>query len=178
MKKGLILYRNSQLKPTYFRELLLLAKYYADGKTVPFSFADHETSLHQQMSLWENIQLETGFRNWNEVLNHTKEHFPYLSQIKMDLEKKVSDSTSFEIIFTSFLKAQFANNEVTIVEISDHLYTEKELKFLQKFFVDAGKNKKIYLRSTCPDSWENVADDVVEKHDHQFQSKKQIRSAA
>lgn len=137
-----------------------------------FSYIEGETSLHPQLSLWENIQVETGpsaFYDFQQSLN--PELSSLLNLIK-DPELVAKDAQIWEKFLISLVKGIIAPSNHLLIDFNEEVLPPLMIQNFKKAILSVSTEKTIILASANLSLWLDCAHSLVTRKEFKFETEK------
>lgn len=159
------------------KDFLYYLKFNGKRGVVDFSYANETDTLHQQLSVKENLILDsvpTSLIKDNEVnlsdfLGDIKNPglISLLGRIK-NLEEKVSQLDHRTMKLASLVKALIAKRELLFLVEPNQYLNKEDLKNLKSCleYESQQYNRKIYIQSSDQDCWLDTARTIISRNDN------------
>jgi hypothetical protein len=165
---GLYLYKKSSKERTALNDLLQFLRTIAPGEGRSFSYIEASHSLHPELSLWENLQLELGFGNWREFGMSLKPEQQALLRLLEDPNKKVHLSEQWEKLLISLLKALANPSRNLLIDMNEDVLSPFLIQNIKRTILNSAGSKTVYLASANTSLWLDCAHSIVDRHHYQF----------
>jgi hypothetical protein len=171
-KNGLYLYQKKSNKLLVLKDLIKLHKTIAKTGPLLFSYVEAKSSLHPELTLWENIKLATGNANWREFCQTLCPHINFLLKYISNAHQKASESSTLERFIVAFIQG-YQEKETLLIDVDEDLLNLDFIQDLNRIFVNQEIKKKIYLATANPNLWSSLSDQIFYKDEkNQFQMMK------
>lgn len=166
---GLYLLTKQSQNVKVLKELLQFVKTVAPSRCISFSYIEAETSLHPELSLWENLQLEAEVRTWSELEKCLKPEQSALAKFLSSPDKKCRDSESWEKIVTSLLKGLMSSSQNLLIDMNEELLSPFLIRSFKKTVLEATASKNVYLATANTSFWLDCAHTLVGRKEYRFE---------
>jgi ABC-type branched-subunit amino acid transport system ATPase component len=166
---GLYLFSKSDQNVKVLKELLQFLRSNSPGKSSSFSYIEAETSLHPHLSLWENLQIELGTRNWNEFRHTLKPEWISLVNLLKQPELQTNHAQTWEKFLVSLLKGLMMPTQNLLIDMNEDLLSPFLIQLFKKSMLEATKEKNVYLATANSSVWLECAHSIVERKDYKFE---------
>lgn len=165
---GLYLYKKNSEKNVVLKELLQFMRTVSPSHSNSFSYIGPGHSLHPHLSLWENLQLETGITNWRDFQQLLNPDQYSLVNLLKEPQKKVSDSETWESFLISLLKGIFGPSRNLLIDMNEALINPFIIENIKKCIHLATDSKTIYLASSNTNFWLDCAHSLIDRKEYSF----------
>ncbi len=166
---GLYLFKKETQDAKALKELLQFLRSSAPGKSHSFSYIEAETSLHPHLSLWENLQLETGLSSWKEFQQGSKPEWSALVNLLRRPELKAANSQVWEKFIVSLLKGLMTPTQNLLIDMHEDLFSPLLIQNFKKSILEATIDKSVYLATANSSLWLDCAHTLVDRKDYKFE---------
>lgn len=166
---GLYLFKKETQDAKALKELLQFLRSSAPGKSHSFSYIEAETSLHPHLSLWENLQLETGFASWKEFQHGLKPEWSALVNLLRRPELKAAHSETWEKFIVSLLKGLMTPTQNLLIDMNEDLHTPLLIQNFKKSIFEITKDKTVLLATANSSLWIDCAHTLVDRKEYKFE---------
>lgn len=166
---GLYLFKKETQDAKALKELLQFLRSSAPGKGHSFSYIEAETSLHPHLSLWENLQLETGFSSWKEFQQGLKPEWSSLVNLLHRPELKAAHSEVWEKFIVSLLKGLMTPTQNLLIDMQEDLLSPLLIQNFKKSILQATSEKSVYLATANSSLWLDCAHTLVDRKEYKFE---------
>lgn len=166
---GLYLFKKETQHAKSLKELLQFLRSSAPGKSHSFSYIEAENSLHPDLSLWENLQLETGFSSWKEFNEGLKPDRSALVSLLNRPELKASHSETWEKFVVSLLKGLLTPTQNLLIDMNEDLFSPFMIQNFKKSIFEATKEKSVLLATANSSLWLDCAHTLVDRKEYKFE---------
>lgn len=166
---GLYLFKKETQDARALKELLQFLRSSAPGKSHSFSYIEAENSLHPHLSLWENLQLETGFSSWKEFNQGLKPEWISLVNLLRRPELKASHSEIWEKFIVSLLKGLLTPTQNLLIDMNEDLLSPLLIQNFKKSIFEATKEKSVFLATANSSLWLDCAHTLVDRKEYKFE---------
>lgn len=166
---GLYLFKKETQDLTVLKELLQFLKSHAPPKSHSFSYIEAKTSLHPQLSLWENLQLEVGSGSWKEFQQSLKPEWFSLVKLLKDPTVLAADAEIWEKFMVSLLKGLMLPSQNLLIDMNEDLLSPFMIQQFKKSVLLATRDKTVYLATANSSLWIDCAHTIVGRKDYKFE---------
>lgn len=168
---GLYLFKKPSEDNLALKDMLQFLKSSSPGKRHSFAYIEAETSLHPHLSLWENLQIETGPGSVTEYsLNLRPEQLALIRLIK-DTDKKARDSEVWEKFIVSLIKGQINPSQNLLIDLKESILSPFMIQKMKQTIIEASQEKNVLVASAHSSVWLDCAHTMVERKNFAFESK-------
>ncbi len=164
---GLYLYSKIRRDLNVLKELTQFIRSQSPGRNMNFAFVETETSLIPDLSLWENIQIETGIQNWNDLLAPNPDLGPLVNLLK-EPNRIASQSEPWERFVTSLLKGMLKPTQNLLIDMNEAALSPFLMKSIKMVLMRNAGDKMIYLATNNTDEWMDCAHSVIYRDGYNF----------
>lgn len=168
-KFGLYLFQKPSQEQKVLKDLLQFLKTLSPGKKSSFSYIEAETSLHPQLTLWENLQLEAGVSSWNDLQHCLKPDQLALLNLLKSPDQKSEDSEFWENFTVSFLKGLINPSQHLLIDMNEKLLTPFMIQNFKKIVLHTTQYKTVFLASANSSLWLDCAHTLVDRKEYKFE---------
>lgn len=166
---GLILFKKQQQDHKVLKDMLQLLKSHTPGKVQSFSYVEARTSLHPELSLWENLQLEAHTSSWKEFQKSLKPDQIALTNLIKNPHQKARESQLWEQFIVSFLKGISGESQNLLIDMDETDLSPFIIAQFKKILLTSSNNKSIYLASANSSLWLDCAHTIVGRTEYRFE---------
>lgn len=167
---GLYLFKKETQDAKALKELLQFLRSSAPGKSHSFSYIEAENSLHPHLSLWENLQLETGFSSWKDFNQGLKPEWSALVSLLRRPELKAAHSETWEKFIVSLLKGLLTPTQNLLIDMNEDLHSPLLIQNFKKSIFEATKEKSVFLATANSSLWLDCAHTLVDRKEYKFET--------
>lgn len=168
---GLYLFQKPSEEILALKDMLQFLKSSSPGKRHSFAYIEAETSLHPHLTLWENLQIETGPGTIKDYSYNLAPSQLALIRLLKDLDKKAQEAEVWEKFITSFIKGQINPAQNLLIDLKESILSPFMIQKMKQTIVDASKEKNVFVASAHASLWLDCAHTLVERKDFAFESK-------
>lgn len=165
---GVYLYKKKSTEHIVLKELLQFVRTVSPSQSSSFSYIEASTSLHPHLSLWENLQLETGTNTWSEF-QHLNPECSALVNLLKEPSLKCKDAQNWERFLVSLIKGIISPSRNLIVDMNEELLSPFLIQHFKRSVLTSVQNKSIYLASANTSLWLDCAHSIVKKNEYKFE---------
>lgn len=166
---GIYLFLKQTQNNMVLKDLLQFLKTTSPGRGNSFSYIEAETSLHPNLSLWENIQLEIGPTNWKEFQSDLRPEWCALVNLIKDPQLQSQDAQVWERFLVSFLKGLLTPTQHLLIDVNEELLTPLLIQNLKKTVLHASQEKTVFLATANSSLWLDCAHSIVDRKEYKFE---------
>lgn len=166
---GLFLFQKPSQEHKVLKELLQFLKTLAPGKKSSFSYIEAETSLHPDLTLWENLQLESGASSWQDFCHSLKPDQIALLNLLKSPDQKSQDSEFWENFTVSLLKGLINPSQNLLIDMNENLLTPFMIQNFKKIVLQTTQYKTVYLATANSSLWLDCAHSLVDRKEYKFE---------
>lgn len=166
---GIYLFKKHLQKAIVLKDLLQFLKTTSPGRGNSFSYIEAETSLHPNLSLWENLQLEIGQANWKEFQHDLKPEWCALVNLIKEPTRPTAEAEVWERFLVSFLKGLLTPTQHLLIDMNEELFSPFLIQSFKKSILDASKEKTVILSTANSSLWLDCAHSIVDRKDYRFE---------
>lgn len=166
---GLYLYQKESQELKVLKEMLQLVRTTHKGSAHSFSYVEAETSLHPQLSLWENLRIETGLSTWADFERSLNSDCLALVNLLNDTDKVASQSEGWEKFLVSFVKAITNPSQNLLIDMNEDCLNPFLIRKMKEHLVRATDSKNIFLASAHTSLWLDCSHTIVRKNEFKFE---------
>lgn len=168
---GLSLFTKDQQNSKVLKDLLQYLKTTFRGSGHSFSYIEAETSLHPQLSLWENIQVEIGPSTFRDFQNSLKPELSGLLNLIQNPDLKTSEAQVWEKFLVSLVKGIIAPSQNLLIDLNEDLLSPLLIQQFKKCILEATTHKQVFLASSHSSLWLDCAHTLVTRNGFHFETK-------
>lgn len=168
---GLSLFTKDQQNSKVLKDLLQYLKTASRGTGHSFSYIEAETSLHPNLSLWENIQVEIGSSSLRDFQNSLKPELSALLNLIQNPDMKTSDAEVWEKFIISLVKGIIAPSQNLLIDLNEDLLSPMLIQQFKRCILEATKEKQVLLASSHSSLWLDCAHTLVTRSGFKFETK-------
>jgi hypothetical protein len=166
---GLCLYQKEKKEALVLKDLLQLLRTYAPTKASSFAYVSSESSLLPNLTLWENLKLETGGTDWSDFKKSLKPEWLSLVSLLKSPDQITQKSEPWEKFAVSLLKAVLGPSRHILIDMNeDHLSTFMVKALKNACCQAASTDKSITLASATSGLWLDCAHSIVKRNGYEF----------
>ncbi len=169
---GLCLFQKETKSRLVLKDMLQLLRTQNPGRTVNFSYVEGESSLLPQLSLWENLQLETGSLKFSEIRHHLKPEWHSLLSLLNRPDTQVMNADHWEKLAFSLLKAVMGPAQNILIDMNEDLLSPFMIKIFKNACAQMNTEKSIVLASANTSLWLDCAHSLVVRRGFKFEVEK------
>ncbi len=166
---GLYLYKKHSLTQPALKDLLQFLKTVAPVQSNSFSFVEGESSLHPNLSLWENLQLETGAGCLREFQGTLNSEHRALVNLLQEPAIPCREAQNWERFIVSLLKGIISPSRNLLVDMNEELLTPHLIQSFKKNVLLAATTKTVFLASANTSLWLDCAHSLVDRKEYRFE---------
>lgn len=166
---GIYLFTKSKPEQLALKDLMQFVRTLSPGNGLSFSYIEATTSLHPHLSLWENLQIETGLTSWSDYLHTLKPEQSALVKLIKDPDKKCCDSDYWEQFLVSLLKGIHSPSKHLLIDMNEELLSPFMIQTFKRNIVKRSDKKTVYLASANTSLWLDCAHSIVNRHEYKFE---------
>lgn len=166
---GIYLFLKQHQNNMVLKDLLQFLKTTSPGKGHSFSYIEAKTSLHPNLSLWENLQLEIGPVNWKEFQHELRPEWSSLLNLIKEPTLLTQDAQVWERFLVSFLKGLLTPTQHLLIDMNEELLSPVLIQNLKKNVLEASKEKTVFLATANTSLWLDCAHTIVDRKDYKFE---------
>lgn len=168
---GLYLFQKSSNDVLALKDMLQYLKSTSPGKRHSFAYIEAETSLHPNLSLWENLQIETGPVTIKDYSENLKPDQVALIRLLKDMDKKTSEAEIWEKFIVSFIKGQINPAQNLLIDFNESILSPFIIQKMKQTIIQASDEKNILVASAHTALWLDCAHTLIERKDFEFETK-------
>lgn len=166
---GLYLFKKSNEAENSLKEMLQFLKSQSVFKSSQFSYIEAGTSLHPELSLIENIQIELGKVSWDELPFYLSGDLQGLLNLIASPEIKASEAQNWEKFLVSFIKGTLLPTKNLIIDINEQNLSPFLIQKFKKNILDITESKTVYLATANTSLWLDCAHSLVGRKGYDFE---------
>jgi hypothetical protein len=168
-KIGLYLLQKSSEDQKVLKDLLQFLKAQAPGKKHSFSYIEAETSLHPQLTLWENLQLEAGGSTLQDLQHGLRPDQVALLNLLKTPDQMSVNSEFWEKFTVSLLKGLINPSQNLLIDMNEKLLTPFMIQKFKQVVLNTTQYKTVYLATANSSLWLDCAHTLVGRKDFKFE---------
>jgi hypothetical protein len=165
---GLYLFKKTSGPQVVLRELLQFIRTLGPGQNMSFSYIEANTSLHPNLSLWENLQIETGTASWVEFTNTLNPECFALVHLLRDPTKKCSEAQTWERLLVSLVKGLKSPSRHMLIDMNEEILSPLLIQNFKKNLLITLESKNVILATANASLWMDCAHSIVEREEYKF----------
>jgi len=169
---GLYLYRKETQNSKVLKDLLQFMKTHSRMNSHSFSYIEAETSLHPQLSLWENIQVEMGPSTLKDFHQSLKPELSSLLNLIQKPELPAKEAAVWENFLISLVKGVLAPSHHLLIDLNEELLSPVLLQHFKKSILSVSDHKTVILASANSSLWLDCAHTIVSRKEFKFEIEK------
>lgn len=169
---GFYLYQKNTQDNKVLKDLLQFIRSTAPGKHHTFSYIEAENSLHPHLSLMENLQLEVGFKNWDEFQGNTRSEWAALMNLIKRPHLEATKAENWERFLVSYLKGAMTPAKNLLIDMNEDLYSAFHLQSFKKNLLQITKEKSVFIATANSPAWLDCAHTLIGRKEYQFEIQK------
>lgn len=166
---GLYLFKKETESENSLKEMLQFLKSQRLFKTNQFSYIEAGTSLHPELSLIENIQIELGKISWDELPFYLTPELQGLLTLVADPEIRAHEAQGWEKFLISFIKGTLLPTKNLIIDINEKNLSPFLIQKFKRNILDVTESKTVYLATANTSLWLDCAHSLVGRNGYDFQ---------
>lgn len=164
---GLCIFKKESQNSRVLRDLLQYIKSTGPGKKSSFAYIDAETSLHPNLSLWENLQIEIGPSQWIDFQSSLKPEWLSLVNLIQDPTKHSAKAKSWECFIISLLKGLITPAQNLLLDLNEEDLSPFLIGLLKRSVLNT-TDKSVFIATANPSLWIDCAHTIVDRRDFKF----------
>lgn len=169
---GLYLCQKQKQDQVVLKEMLQLLKTLSRDKGNSFSYIEAGSSLHPHLTLWENLQVETGPTSWKEFSGVLSHDFHSLTNLLKDHGKLTKDAEPWEKFLIGLIKGIVAPSHHMLIDINENDFSPFLIQSFKKSIVKISEKKNVFLASAHSSVWIDCAHTLVHRNGYKFDLEK------
>ena len=166
---GLYLYKKQSLTQPALKDLLQFLKTVAPAQANSFSFVEGETSLHPHLSLWENLQLETGAGCLRELQGTLNSEYQALVNLLQGPAIPCREAQTWERFLVSLLKGLISPSRNLLIDMNEELLSPHLIQSFKRNVLLGASKKTVFLASANTSLWLDCAHSLVDRKEYRFE---------
>jgi len=166
---GLYLFKKETESENSLKEMLQFLKSQSVFKSNQFSYIEAGTSLHPELSLAENIQIELGKVFWEELPFYLSGDLQGLLSLVADPDLKACEAQGWEKFLVSFIKGSLLPTKNLIIDINEQILSPFLIQKFKKNILEMTESKTVYLATANTSLWLDCAHSLVGRNGYDFQ---------
>lgn len=165
---GLYLFKKNSTGQIVLKDLLQFMRTVSPAQSSSFSYIEASTSLHPHLTLWENLQLETGTSNWNDFVGSLNPECSALVNLIRNPGVKCQEAEIWERFLVSLIKGLSNPSRNLLVDMNEDLLSPFLIQNFKKNILSSLDNKNVILASAKTSLWLDCAHSLVERKEYKF----------
>jgi hypothetical protein len=165
---GVYLFKKSSSRQIVLKDLLQFIRTISPGQSTSFSYIEASTSLHPNLSLWENLQIETGTASWSEFTNTLNPECSALVSLLKNPSQKCSDAQTWEKFLVSLVKGLKNSSRHLLVDMNEEILSQLLIENFKRNILGAVESKNVILATANTSLWLDCAHSLVERENYKF----------
>jgi ABC-type branched-subunit amino acid transport system ATPase component len=166
---GLYLLKKEKQDGTVLKELLQLLRTVTPSKGHSFSYIEASTSLHPNLSLWENLQIELGPIHWNEFHKNINSEWKPLANLLRHPDTVAAEAQTWERFLVSLLKGFMLPTQNLLIDVNEEILSPLLIQNFKKTILEVTKDKNVFLASANSSLWLDCAHSMVGRSGYKFE---------
>lgn len=166
---GLSLFNKYQQDSKVLKDLLQYLKTYSRATGHSFSYIEAETSLHPDLSLWENIQVEMGPLSMREIQGSLKPDLSALLNLIKNPEMKTREAAAWEKFLISLVKGITGPSQNLLIDLNEDFLSPLIIQQFKKNILQATQSKQVILATANSSLWLDCAHTIVTRKEFKFE---------
>lgn len=166
---GLSLFSKNHQDSKVLKDLLHYLKSTSRGSGHSFSYIEAETSLHPELSLWENIQVEMGPVSFKEIQNSLKPELSALLNLVKNPEVKAKEAAVWERLLISMVKGITGPSQNLLIDLNEDSLSPMIIQLFKRIILDSSFEKQVILATSNTSLWLDCAHTIVKRKEFQFE---------
>lgn len=166
---GVYLFKKKSAEHTVLKELLQFLRTVTPSQSSSFSYIEASTSLHPNLSLWENFQLETGASNWKEFQQSLSPECAALVNLLKEPAVKCKDAEVWEKFLVSLVKGMIGPSRNLLIDMNEDKLSPFIIQHFKRSVLSSVQNKTVFIASANTSLWLDCAHSLVDRRDYEFQ---------
>lgn len=166
---GLYLFPKAHGHQSGLKEMLQFLRSSAPGKTVSFAYVECETALHPHLTLWENLQMVMGGRNWDEAIAQIAPDCRSLATLIDNPQLPGHTASNWEKLTLALMRGVQMQSHHLLIDLNESMHEPLNMANFKKVVNQLAQNQNIFLASADSDFWMDVSHGIVKKEGYHFQ---------
>lgn len=166
---GIYLFTKPSSDQMVLKELLQFVRTVSPVNGSSFSYIEANTSLHPNLSLWENLQLESGVSSWKDFQHTLNPEQIALVNLLKDPARKCKDAANWEKFLVSLIKGLVGPSRNLLVDMNEGLFSPFVIQQFKRSVLSGAEQKTVYLASANTSLWLDCAHSIVSRQEYKFQ---------
>lgn len=162
------LYAKNRQDSFVLKELLQFIKTTTPGKRPSFSYVETSTSLLPNLSLWENLQLVSGVKEWVDLSSYLSPEYQSLINLIKEPLTTASQAEDWDRMITCLLKGIISNPDFLLIDINEDCFSPLNLQNLKKIVHLLSDDRKVLLATANTAFWEDASKGIITKEGFEF----------
>lgn len=166
---GLCLYQKDKKDGIVLKDLLQLLRTVKPERASSFAYVAAESSLLPNLSLWENLKLETSGQDWSDFKKTVKPEWMSLVNLLSRPNVTIAEADAWEKFSVSLLKGVMGPSRHLLIDMNEDLLSPFMIQLMKKALTLAsGEDKQLYLATASSGLWLDCAHSLVTRKGFQF----------
>lgn len=165
---GLYLCQKQKQDQIVLKEMLQLLKTLSRDKGSSFSYIEAGSSLHPHLTLWENLQLETGLSSWKEFAATVDPNVQSLTNLLKEHGKICHEAQGWEKFIVSLIKGIVGPSHHLLIDINEDEFSPFLIQSFKKTIIKATETKTVILATAHSPLWIDCAHTLVHRKEFKF----------
>ncbi len=165
---GIHLFTKANGTDTSLKEMLQFIKSQIPGKSPQFAYVESETSLIPHLTLWENIQLISGGRSWQEFILSLEAEWLPMTKIT-NPHRLASEATHWERLTVSLIKASLSPATYLLIDMNEQLHAPLNVQIFKKMLLTIASNKTVFVATANQPIWLDATLRIISKEGFKFE---------
>lgn len=166
---GVYLFKKKSPEQTVLKDLLQFVRTVSPSQSSSFSYIEASTSLHPQLSLWENFQLETGAASWKDFHQSLAPEYSALVNLLKEPALKCKDAQVWEKFLVSLVKGLIGPSKNLLLDMNEEMLSPFLIQHFKKSVLSTVQNKTVFIASANTSLWLDCAHSLVDRKEYEFQ---------
>lgn len=168
---GLYLFQKPSTDVLALKDMLQYLKSSSPGKRHSFAYIEAETSLHPHLSLWENLQIETGPGTLKDYSENLLPEQLALVRLLSDMDKKACEAQVWEKFIVSFIKGQINPAQNLLIDFNENILSPFMIQKMKQTIIQSSEVKNILVASAHTSLWLDCAHTLIQRKEFEFETK-------
>jgi len=169
MPFGIFLFTKNTTNQMVLKELLQFVRTVTPASGSSFSYIEASSSLHPNLSLWENLQLESGVSDWKDFQHTLNPDQKALINLLKDPHRKGKDVEHWEKFLVSLVKGLISPSRNLLVDMNEELFSPFVIQKFKQTVLNSADRKTVFLASANTSLWLDCAHSIVSREEYKFQ---------
>jgi hypothetical protein len=165
---GLYLFPKKEAKQPCLKEMLQFIRWQSQGKQVSFSYIECDNTLHPHLSLWENLQVVRGHKDWKDFSRSIETEFKPMLELIQDPSRTAAKAEKWERLVVSMLRSATTSSPNVLVDIDENDYSSFNVLNFKKMLSVLAQKKNICLATKNISLWLDCAHSMVGRKGYEF----------